>query len=329
MFIVNDGKITNEKVITTGLFNNKADFVFQFDGQTFAANDAFALTVGTISSENYGFSADGEITFARVDLSEVIEAEETEVEIKVKKNGENILEDTIIIYASNVSGGGNPNGDKIVALSSVENIDPKQGIVYQYTLAANDVITLDTPKSGFAPVVQLWLTQPATAVTFSFGTNITWLQGLLPAMSSGNYLYAVVLRWDGSNWLGKLDFSVAVRSQDDSSSSQDSSDSSEAPAADYVVSGAPNNDYNGNYFEQGIDPVSNRAYYKNANNKYIYTFYPAMPPDETWAFGDSIDGTSVVYQQAREVYPRAATPDLVATWWNDNYETVNITVIKG
>lgn len=109
-------------------------------------------------------------------------------------------------------------GSKISPLSSVTDIQPKQGVVYTYTLSGGEEITLVTPASGYLPTIELWLTQPSTAVSFSLGTTVLWNDGSgnfssgnqAPAVDTGNRTYCMVFRWTGSVWLCNLAYTVEV-----------------------------------------------------------------------------------------------------------------------
>ena len=110
-------------------------------------------------------------------------------------------------------------GAKIVALSSVSNIQPLDGIFYTYTLTGEDTITLATPVSGYCPTFELWLTQPETAVAAPvWGTTVVWDDGTgyftpdnaAPDFSSASTLYCVVLRYNGARWLGNVAYTEVL-----------------------------------------------------------------------------------------------------------------------
>ena len=122
-----------------------------------------------------------------------------------------------------IAGGGEPvpsllSGMPILPLSSISAIDPRNAVAYTHTLEASDAFSFSSPVAGAAPTFELWLTQPATAVSFSFSTTILWDDGsgsyaatnTAPDMSTADTLYALVFRYDGEVWLGNLAYSRAV-----------------------------------------------------------------------------------------------------------------------
>ena len=113
---------------------------------------------------------------------------------------------------------GDAAGMPVIALSSITSIEPKNGVVYTYTPASSDAFSFVTPTSGVVPTFELWLTQPSTAVTFSFTTTIWWDDGSgsyastnsAPDMSTADTVYVLVFRYDGQVWLGNLAYSRSV-----------------------------------------------------------------------------------------------------------------------
>lgn len=96
--------ITNNTTIDLEYFR-KADLYFVFDTE-FADTDTFKLEVGDIESENYGFTNDGNLCFARVDFSTLTNASNT-LTYKVYRNGVQIETGTITV---NIQCGGTPVG---------------------------------------------------------------------------------------------------------------------------------------------------------------------------------------------------------------------------
>lgn len=104
MFIVENGKITNSKTKDIGKYYTN-DFIFKFQDVEFEDSDVFELTIGTVTSSNYGFDDQGYISFARVDLTSIIDSSSKSYDISITKNGATILDDSITITAV-YSGGG-------------------------------------------------------------------------------------------------------------------------------------------------------------------------------------------------------------------------------
>lgn len=77
--------------------------------------------------------------------------------------------------------------DNIIALTSatISSIPVASGVVFTYTVAANDVLTFAAPPAGRATAFELWLTMPDPAVTFTFGSTITWEGGSVPTFAAG------------------------------------------------------------------------------------------------------------------------------------------------
>lgn len=104
--------------------------------------------------------------------------------------------------------------DNIIALTSstISNIPVASGVVFTYTVAANDVLTFANAPADRATAFELWLTMPDPAVTFSFGTTIMWADGNgrfssynpAPDFTEGGLVYRLVFQYDGTNWLGNL-----------------------------------------------------------------------------------------------------------------------------
>ena len=102
-------------------------------------------------------------------------------------------------------------GDRIIEINSA--FDPRPYKVYKRTLAANDIITFNTSylSNNFITSFELHLIQPATPVSFTFANSIKWIHDLNfnssnepPDFSEGNKEYALIIRWDGTEFLGNL-----------------------------------------------------------------------------------------------------------------------------
>lgn len=122
-------------------------------------------------------------------------------------------------FPSDVESGGSLEsvGDKIVTLQSVSNIEPKQGVIYTYTLENNDNISFGNATSGYCPTFELWLTQPATAVNFTWETTIIWnnngnynISNQPPILTTANKTYVLQFRFNGVNWLGNLKYTEDI-----------------------------------------------------------------------------------------------------------------------
>ena len=102
MFIVENGKITNDKTFDIGE-SRVANFVFKFD-TAFDDADKFELDLSGNEYSLYGFTDAGCLRFTAVSL-DFISAETTSAPVKITCNGDEILSDTITIKAV-VTGGG-------------------------------------------------------------------------------------------------------------------------------------------------------------------------------------------------------------------------------
>lgn len=114
-------------------------------------------------------------------------------------------------------------GDKLEEAPSTLIITPMQGVVYKHTLEENDEeITFQTPTSGYSMTCELWLTQPSTALSgLTFTNTILWDDGsgkhastnAMPEMTDADTLYALVIRYDGEDWLGSLAYSKEIQGE--------------------------------------------------------------------------------------------------------------------
>ena len=108
MFIVENGKITNDKTFDIGE-SRVTNFVFKFD-IAFDDADKFELDLSGNKFNLYGFTDAGCLRFSYVDVSEIIKKANTDLAVKVTCNGDEILADSITITAY-VQGGG--SGEEI------------------------------------------------------------------------------------------------------------------------------------------------------------------------------------------------------------------------
>lgn len=90
---------------------------------------------------------------------------------------------------------------------------PLDNKIYSKTLEASDSFSFDTTAltATHAITFELHLTQPSTAVTFTWPANIVWGDGTYfdssnsaPDMSTTDMEYCIVIRWDGSDLLANL-----------------------------------------------------------------------------------------------------------------------------
>ncbi len=103
-----------------------------------------------------------------------------------------------------------PKGNEIVETTVA--LVPSAGGVYAHTLAAGDVLSFDTSGLGARQAdFELHLTQPSTAVTFTFPAGIKWedsgvfsAENAAPDLSEGGQCYILTFRWTGSALLGNL-----------------------------------------------------------------------------------------------------------------------------
>lgn len=107
----------------------------------------------------------------------------------------------------------------LIITPETTTIIPKNNKVYKHTLAANDVITFTTLglSSNYVSTFELHLTQPSTAVSFTFSNSIKWIDNLNfnssnlpPDFSEGSKLYAIIFRWDGTELLANLAYTKDI-----------------------------------------------------------------------------------------------------------------------
>ena len=112
-------------------------------------------------------------------------------------------------------------GYDIVTLQSTSFQPTSEGI-YKHTLSNNDVITFITTQLSNTKITtfELHLIQPATPVSFTFTNSIKWIHDLnfnssnsVPDFSEGNKEYAIVIRWDGTEFLGNLIYTKDIETE--------------------------------------------------------------------------------------------------------------------
>ena len=115
-------------------------------------------------------------------------------------------------------GGGGGSGADIIPLTST-SITPQEGAVFKKTLAADDTFTIDSTGLSASKQItfELHLVQPSTAVSFTLPNTLIWAEwenfdssNAAPDMSTGNTLYCIVIRWDGSDLLANLAYRKAI-----------------------------------------------------------------------------------------------------------------------
>ena len=104
--------------------------------------------------------------------------------------------------------------DQIKSLSSsnLSNIPVESGAIFTYELEGSEVITFGTPASERATTFELWLAMPDPAVSFSFGSNVSWSDddgnfksdNAPPDFSIANVIYRLAFQYTGSGWIGNL-----------------------------------------------------------------------------------------------------------------------------
>ena len=67
---------------------------------------------------------------------------------------------------------------------------------------------------------ELHLIQPSTPVSFTFSNQIKWIHdlnfnslNLAPDFSEGNKEYAIIIRWDGEDFLGNLIYTKDIENE--------------------------------------------------------------------------------------------------------------------
>jgi len=106
--------------------------------------------------------------------------------------------------------------EPLAASSGTVTVPATEGKVYTHTLAAGETIVIAAASSGYMPTVELHLEMPSTAVSFTFGTTIWWIDAdgnfssgnAAPDFSTGGKVYALVFRFDGTRWLGNLAYTA-------------------------------------------------------------------------------------------------------------------------
>ena len=108
---------------------------------------------------------------------------------------------------------------QIIQPSSVSFI-PRNQRIYTYTLEQSDSFYFDISRYSRDEQVtfELHLIQPSTAVSFTLPNTLIWADSFsefasanpAPTMSTGDTLYCIVIRWDGSDLLANLAYTKAI-----------------------------------------------------------------------------------------------------------------------
>lgn len=97
--------------------------------------------------------------------------------------------------------------------------------IYKHTLSNNDEITFITTQLSNTKVTtfELHLIQPSTPVSFTFTNPIKWIYNLnfnslnpVPDFSIGNKEYAIIIRWDGTEFLGNIIYTKDIEIETES-----------------------------------------------------------------------------------------------------------------
>lgn len=101
--------------------------------------------------------------------------------------------------------------ETLTATSGVVTVPTDESKVYFIAPAPGDTITPTAPAAGKMLTAELHITMPSTAVAFDFGVSIRWADGdefpttsTAPDFSTGSREYAIVLRYDGSDWIANI-----------------------------------------------------------------------------------------------------------------------------
>ena len=114
------------------------------------------------------------------------------------------------------------NQGHTIEIISSTTITPKNEGIYKHTLSNNDVISFLTTYTLSSEMLtfELHLIQPSTPVSFTFGNQIKWIHDLnfnslnpAPDFSEGDKEYAIVIRWDGEEFLGNLIYTKDIESE--------------------------------------------------------------------------------------------------------------------
>ena len=160
MFIIENGKIQGQKSLNIGKIRT-INLAFQGDF-AFSDDDKFKLSVGSVQSENFGFTNDGCISFNYVDVTKLITATTNSKAITITKNGTQILSDTLTLVAD-YSGGGSSGGETDLS-NYVGDVSIKT--------ATQDVITVDGSKIKIGDDTDLNIPTNATEIIYVKGKRI-------------------------------------------------------------------------------------------------------------------------------------------------------------
>ena len=139
MFIVENGKITNEKTFDIGE-SRVANFIFKFD-TAFDDADKFELDLSGNKHSLYGFTDAGCLRFTAVSL-DFISAETTSAPVKITCNEDEILSDTITLKAV-VTGGGSADLSAYVGgVSITGDVNGSTADILNYAKTGNSVGTI-------------------------------------------------------------------------------------------------------------------------------------------------------------------------------------------
>ena len=102
--------------------------------------------------------------------------------------------------------------EALTASAGVVTVPAAEDKVYTCALTGGEEIALSAPAAGRMTTVELHFAMPSTAVSFTFRDTILWSNSAelfsssaaAPDFSEGGVEYAVILRHDGTAWLGNL-----------------------------------------------------------------------------------------------------------------------------
>lgn len=235
-FMIENGSIINEKHIDIGT-ERIATFFFDFSNTEFQNQDIFELILGENTFSNYSFIPAGKMKFVSVNL-DFIEAEQTVLEITIKKNNQAILSDSLTVTASipdidlsdyytkqetdglfnnKLALNQTDNSNDVIAISYNEmNLIEKVNLTSNSASLTINPCTGYSPVSGKVPTFELWLIPSTTKTAISVSNSIQVIGEIPEQLTAGN-CFVFVFRFIGSKQLLNFSHSFSIESGSSSS----------------------------------------------------------------------------------------------------------------
>ena len=218
MFIVTDNTIQNEKTLNIGT-ERKATLVFSFSDVSFADTDTFILAYNDTTFQNYSFTNDGLLKFVRVPF-DFLTAENTSIQLKIYKNEQLIMQDTITVIASGISADLTDYYNKQesnglmnqLRMNEIENSSDSIALAFdpEYTiqkvnLTSNGTTLTINPCTGYTavngqiPTFELWLSANTAKTSISISNTIQVVNSdNMPDQISTDKIFVFVWRFVGN-----------------------------------------------------------------------------------------------------------------------------------